>query len=259
MSADQKLDISTFLLSSIHDMKNSLGAMAAYLEDALAAPGAVDDPARQKTAQALYESQRVNNHLIQLLALYKIDQAFYPFDPQERPLVDLAHEALARALPLADSKGIQLDCDCPDDLYGWLDYELVFGVVVQALHNALRYSRSRVLLTVAGPSQNGNGAASGGDERERAWGLSTPVAAQDSGVVIQVEDDGPGFPDFLLAQGNAETTQQRGISFETGSTGLGLYFADVVARLHQAGEQTGRIQLSNGGRLGGGGFSLYLP
>jgi signal transduction histidine kinase len=188
-----------------------------------------DDPARQKTAQALYESQRVNNHLIQLLALYKIDQAFYPFDPQDRPLADLAREALARALPLADSKNIQLDCDCPEDLYGWLDYELVFGVVVQALHNALHYTKSRVLLTVAG---------------------------HDTGVVIQIEDDGPGFPDFLLAQGNAA---QRGISFETGSTGLGLYFADVVARLHQAGEQTGRIQLSNGGRLGGGCFSLYLP
>jgi signal transduction histidine kinase len=231
MSAD-KLDLSTFLLSSIHDMKNSLGVMAAYLEDALTAPGAVDTPARRKTAQALYESQRVNNHLIQLLALYKIDQAFYPFDPQDRPLADLAREALARAQPLADSKGIALDCDCPEELYGWLDYELVFGVVVQALHNALHYTKNRVLLT---------------------------VTAHDAGVVLQIEDDGPGFPDFLLAQGNAVTTQQRGISFETGSTGLGLYFADVVARLHQAGEQTGRIQLNNGGRLGGGGFSLYLP
>lgn len=232
MTAD-KLDISTFLLSSIHDMKNSLGMMAAYLEDALAdsTPGA-NSPAREKTAQALYEAQRVNNHLIQLLALYKIDQAFYPFDPQDRPLADLAREALARAQPLADSKGITLDYDCPEDLYGWLDYELVFGVVVQALHNALHYTRSRVLLT---------------------------ATANENGVVIRIEDNGPGFPDFLLEQGNAATTQPRGISFETGSTGLGLYFADVVARLHKAAGQTGRISLSNGGSLGGGCFSLELP
>lgn len=232
MPAD-KLDLSTFLLSSIHDMKNSLGMMAAYLEDALAEPvsadNPVDAPARQKTAQALYEAQRVNNHLIQLLALYKIDQSFYPFDPQDRPLADLAREALARALPLADSKGIALDSECPEDLYGWLDYELVFGVVVQALHNALHYTKSRVRLT---------------------------TAAQDSGVVIRIEDDGPGFPDFLLEQGNAA---QRGISFETGSTGLGLYFADVVAHLHIAGGKTGHIHLNNGGSLGGGCFSLVLP
>ena len=232
MTAD-KLDISTFLLSSIHDMKNSLGMMAAYLEDALAdqTPDA-NSPAREKTAQALYEAQRVNNHLIQLLALYKIDQAFYPFDPQDRPLADLAREALARAQPLADSKGITLDCECPEELYGWLDYELVFGVVVQALHNALHYTRSRVLLT---------------------------AEAHESGVAIRIEDDGPGFPEFLLEQGNAETTQQHGISFETGSTGLGLYFADVVARLHQAGGKTGKIYLKNGGPLGGGRFSLELP
>jgi two-component system, OmpR family, sensor histidine kinase SenX3 len=236
MPAD-KLDLSTFLLSSIHDMKNSLGMMAAYLEDALAAPSSGDSPvstsARQKTAQALYEAQRVNNHLIQLLALYKIDQAFYPFDPQERPLADLAREALARAQALADSKVIVLDSECPEDLYCWIDYELVFGVVVQALHNALHYTKSRVLLI---------------------------TAAKESGVVIRIEDDGPGFPDFLLEQGNAA---QRGISFETGSTGLGLYFADVVARLHKAGGATGpitgRIRLENGGRLGGGCFILELP
>jgi len=229
----QKLDISTFLLSSIHDMKNSLGMMVVYLEDALAesatTAAAIDAPARQKTAQALYEAQRVNNHLIQLLALYKIDQSFYPFDPQDRPLADLAREALARAQPLADSKGITLDYACPEDLYGWIDCELIFGVIVQALHNALRYTKSRVLLT---------------------------CAAHESGVEIEVEDDGPGFPGFLLELGNA---MQRGISFDTGSTGLGLYFADVVAHLHQAGGKSGHIRLENGGRLGGGCFSLVLP
>jgi two-component system sensor histidine kinase SenX3 len=224
-----KLDISTFLLSSIHDMKNSLGVMAAYLEDALATQGDAPTPAREKTTRALYETQRVNDHLIQLLAIYKIDQAFYPFDPQDHALADVAREALARVAGLAASKGIELDCDCSEDLYGWFDYELVFGVVVQALHNALRYSMGRVVLDVA-PHQ--------------------------SGVRIRVADDGGGYPDFLLAQGNGLV---RGISFETGSTGLGLYFAGVVAGLHKAGERTGIIRLENGGPLGGGCFTLELP
>jgi signal transduction histidine kinase len=224
-----KLDISTFLLSSIHDMKNSLGVMAAFLEDALAASGDTSVPAREKTTQALYEAQRVNDHLIQLLAIYKIDQAFYPFDPQDHPLVELAREALARVAGLAASKGIELDCDCPEDLYGWFDYELVFGVVVQAMHNAMRYSKKRVLLCI------------------------TP---HESGVLIQVADDGAGYPDFLLAQGNG---LERGISFETGSTGLGLYFAGVVAELHKEAGKTGSIRLENGGALGGGSFTLELP
>jgi signal transduction histidine kinase len=227
-----KLDISTFLLSSIHDMKNSMGVMASYLQDALAQPG---DPvtagrqAREKTAQALYEAQRVTDHLIQLLAIYKIDQAFYPFDPQDHALADLAREALARVVDLAGIRHIELDCDCSDDTYGWFDYELVFGVVVQALHNALRYSRGRVMLR---------------------------IQPHESGVRIRVEDDGPGYPDFLLAQGNG---LNRGISFETGSTGLGLYFASVVAGMHKGGGRTGILRLENGGPLGGGCFMLQLP
>ncbi len=240
-----KLDLSTFLLSSIHDMKNSLSMMASYLEDALAqtpteaGEQANNTLARQKTAQALYEAQRVNNHLIQLLALYKIDQSFYPFDPTEQSLADLAREALARAMPLAESKGIQLDCECPENLFGWFDYDLVFGVIVQALLNAMNYTCNKVFLKAA------------------------PCEA---GVLIQIEDDGPGYPEFLLDQGNA---LQRGICFETGSTGLGLYFADVVANLHQAGGRTGRIVLTNGGKpgddqpvgrhLSGGCLSLFLP
>lgn len=224
-----KLDISTFLLSSIHDMKNSMGVMAAYLSDALAAREETRGSAREKTAQALYEAQRVTDHLIQLLAIYKIDQQFYPFDPQDHALTDLAQEALARVIDLADLKGVELDCECGDDVYGWFDYELVFGVVVQALHNALRYAHDRVLLR---------------------------VLAHESGVRIRVEDDGPGYPAFLLDHGNA---LERGISHETGNTGLGLYFAGVVARMHKGAGRAGNIALENGGPLGGGCFQLELP
>ncbi len=229
--ADAKLDLSTFLLSSIHDMKNSMGVMVVYLQDALAAHGDVpaDTGAREKTAQALYEAQRVSDHLVQLLALYKIDQSFYPFDPQYHALADLSREALARVADLAELKGISLESDCDEEICAWLDYDLVFGVVVQALHNALRYCNQRVMLR---------------------------VQAHASGARIRVEDDGPGFPDFLLAHGNA---RERGISFETGSTGLGLYFAGLVAGMHQGAGRGGALSLENGGPLGGGVFMLELP
>ncbi|MCA1979721.1 MAG: sensor histidine kinase [Thiobacillus sp.] len=224
-----RLDITTFLLSAIHDMKNSLGVMVAFLEDALAA-GEQAAPARARTAQALYEAQRVNEHLMQLLALYKIDQRFYPFDAREQVLADLAREALARVHTLARSRGVTLRCDCAEGAMGWFDYELVYGVTVQALHNALRYARSQVLLHAH--------------------------ADADGSVEIRIEDDGPGFPDFLLER---DAPGPLAIRHDTGNTGLGLYFARVVAHLHGSGTRRGTIHLSNGGTLGGGRLVLRLP
>ena len=229
-NAESGMSMASFLVSSVHDMKNSLAVMANFLESALAQSTDHSTPLHRQTSQALYETQRINDHLIQLLALYKIDQDFYPFDPQEQNLADLAGDALSRVANLAHSKGISIDCECADDLHGWVDYELILGVLVQALHNAMHYARSRVLCLIE--------------------------ADPGGGVGIRVEDDGPGFPDFLLTRGNA---CDRGIHFDTGSTGLGLYFASVVAGLHRGGERRGGTRLENGGRLGGGCFHMTLP
>lgn len=226
----QPLDMANFLASSVHDMKNSLAVMADFLESALAQAPDRTIPLYRQTSQALYETQRINDHLIQLLALYKIDQNFYPFDPQEQNLAELATDALSRVAHLADSKDIALEYECPEHLQGWFDYELILGVLTQALHNALHYTRDRVLCLI---TENPEG-----------------------GIRIRVEDNGPGFPDFLLRQGEASG---RGIDFETGSTGLGLYFATVAARLHRDGARRGGTRLENGGRLGGGVFCLELP
>lgn len=225
-----EMTMGNFLVSSVHDMKNSLSVMANFLESALAQTPDQTAPLYRQTRQALYETQRINDHLIQLLALYKINQDFYPFDPQEQNLADLATDALSRVANLAQVNGINLEYDCPTDLLGWFDYELILGVLVQALHNALHYTRDNVLCLVAADPRGG--------------------------ITIRIEDNGPGFPDFLLKQGAAH---HRGVSFGTGNTGLGLYFAAVVAAMHRSGERRGSSRLENGGRLGGGCFCLELP
>lgn len=224
------LHMADFLASSVHDMKNSLAVMADYLEAALAWAPDHTAPLYRQTSQALYETQRINDRLIQLLALYKIQQDFYPFEQREQNLADLACDALTRITKLAQARGITLEYECADTLLGWIDYELILGVVVQALHNALHYTRDSVhCLITESPS---------------------------GGIEIRVEDNGPGFPEFLLRQGDAHVL---GVSFAKGGTGLGLYFAKIVADLHRNGERRGRIQLENGGRLGGGCFRLELP
>jgi signal transduction histidine kinase len=225
------MDISTFVAAAAHDMKNSVSVIAAYLEDALAQM-AVEPPsaAAQSTVQALYETQRVNGNLVQLMALFKIEEGMYPFEPADIDLQDFVEELMIRARPLAALRGLTLSCDAQPGLQRWIfDHDLIGSVVIQSLFNAVRYAVSAVRLSVR------------------------VVAGR---LEMEVADDGPGFPAFMLEQG---FPSRQGIDMRTGSTGLGLYFSRLAAGLHRHGDATGSTRLENGGELGGGRFILELP
>lgn len=228
------MDISTFVAAAAHDMKNSVSVIAAYLEDALQQLATMQaqppSAAALSTAQALYETQRVNGNLVQLMALYKLDEGMYPFEPAEVALDEFAEELLARVRPLVTLKGLALQCDTEPGLSTWVfDHDLIGSVVMQSLFNAVRYAQHAVRLS---------------------------LRAGTAGLEIEVADDGGGFPDFMLAQG---FPSRQGIDARTGSTGLGLFFARRAAGLHRRGEHTGSTRLANGGALGGGRFIIELP
>lgn len=228
------MNISTFVAAAAHDMKNSVSVIAAYLEDALAqlaqSEAAQPSQAAASTYQALYETQRVNGNLVQLMAIFKLDEGMYPFEPVEVALDEFAQELLERVRPLAQLKGLVLRCDADSGLPGWyFDHDLINSVVVQSLFNAVRYARSTVQLS---------------------------MQARDGLLEIEIADDGPGFPAFMLEQG---FPSRQGIDARTGSTGLGLYFSRLAANLHHRGDVTGSTRLANGGELGGGRFVISLP
>ena len=82
------------------------------------------------------------------------------------------------------------------------------------------------------------------------------VYSEDDYLVFQVEDDGPGYPKSMLEANNI-TMQNYDIS--QGRTGLGLFFARLIAQAHNNSERQGSISLANGGSLGGSVFTLRLP
>jgi len=49
------------------------------------------------------------------------------------------------------------------------------------------------------------------------------------------------------------------LSFQSGATGLGLYFCQEIAKLHTNEERKGFINLSNDEQTGGAIFNLWLP
>jgi len=221
------MDFSTFVGAAVHDMKNSVGVITAYLEDLLSRQAAADADAAL-LQQTLHETQRVNGNLVQLMAIYKIERGLYPFNPEELDFTEIASEVLARVRPLARIRHIELLTDMSAEPPAWYgDRELVLSVLTQAVFNALRYTRTRVSLGVA----------------------ITP-----EGLSLRVEDDGAGFPAFMLA----DDYPQPGIDTQTGSTGLGLYFARQVAALHRHKARSGQTRIENL-PSGGGRFVLVLP
>jgi two-component system, OmpR family, sensor histidine kinase SenX3 len=228
------MNTSTFVAAAAHDMKNSVSVIAAYLEDALQqlakAEGSQPSPAAVATGQALYETQRVNGNLVQLMAIFKLEEGMYPFDPAEVMLDEFAEEMLARVRPLVRLKGMELRSTLDAGVDAWIfDHDLIGSVVVQALFSAVRYARHTVQLS---------------------------MQVRDGFLEIEIADDGDGFPEFMLDQG---FPSRQGIDLRTGSTGLGLFFSRQAAGLHRRGELSGSTRLANGGELGGSRFVVALP
>lgn len=224
MALQPLLDFSTILASSVHDMKNSLGMVLFSLEEMIDA-----SQDNKSLNQIHYDVLRVNNYLIQLLALYKMQDSGYPLNQEELYVLEFVEEQVARNRSLLTGRQLEIELDICPDLAWYFDQNLLIGVVNNILANAIRYSRKtlRILASV-----------------------------QDGMLCLQLDDDGLGYPSMLL--GNL-SEQVMGVDFVSGSTGFGLYFSARVARLHQNQDRQGYVIISNDSSLQGGRFSMYLP
>jgi two-component system sensor histidine kinase SenX3 len=224
------LDFSTYLASLVHDMKNSLGMLLNTTDEVLTRCSLETCPSYPLLSQLQYESKRVNNNLIQLLTLYKMDNAQLVLNIDYHDLEELINEAILYNKPLLDSKGIKIEIDNPNDLFWFLDKDLIGGVINNVLNNAFRYAKDTIKISTRK------------DEREF--------------LVIQIEDNGTGYPEQML---NTIPDSPMKTSFLTGGTGLGLYFAYTVVKLHKEKGREGFILITNKPDQGGGCFSIYLP
>jgi signal transduction histidine kinase len=225
-----------FLASTVHDMKNSVSVVSGTLESLLAAEAVAGESASSHAQMALmlYETKRMNDKLIQLLALYKqVGKPGYPFDVAPQMVGQLIEQMVAQEKILLASRNIALETDCPAELIREYDEDLLIGVLGNAINNAIRYTRDTIRLS---------------------------AAEVDGWLELRVEDNGAGFSPAMIAAGaDAMAGNTTGVNFSTNSTGLGLYFSSVVAKMHQHRGRTGGIALENGGVLGGGSFIVRLP
>lgn len=229
MDKDKGPDFSLVIASTVHDMKNSLAMlMQAHSQWLERLP--VDQRQTPEQGVMAYEFDHLNGMLVQLLGLYKLGVDQLPLRPDYHELDDFLEGQLASHAEVFSSRGIVGHYEVDDfSPLGFFDRELIASVIANVINNVIRYARQTVQLSA----------------RE-----------EDGQLLLTVNDDGAGYPAQMIER---QADYVQGINQSSGSTGLGLYFAARIAALHQRNGVQGRIEIANGGPLGGGLFSLYLP
>lgn len=202
------MDFSDLAALTIHDVKNRL----------MLAAGRAEATGDREVLRDVLESAVA---LSRLLLYYKSEQQTLGVQVESRVPADVLGE-LQADIRRQTVLEVVVDAAAAPAL-AFYDEALVRLVLLDALYNALRHARQRLVL----------GARAEGD-----------------GVCFFVRDDGPGFPPELLAgeAGCAPLSRE--------GTGLGLALARRVAAAHHGPSGVGELRLAN---ANGACFSLCLP
>lgn len=224
-----EIDFATVLAAAVHDMKNSLCMLLQSMETLKLELDQADSPASAELSRIHYEANRLNSNLLQLLALYRIEKNQLPVHQDEYNVADMLEEMLIKNQMYSEQHQIEVELDCQQTSEWFFDDDLVSSLLNDVFLNALRYSRSKLRIKA---------------QQTADW------------LEIQFHDDGSGYPEAMLEQAG-ESLQD--IQLSAGRTGLGLFFARLIAEAHVNHGRIGRIEMANDSELGGARFSLFLP
>lgn len=226
------MSFSDIMASTLHDTKNSLGLLFNNLEDIITSCRNKNCAKHSEFYMLQYEIQRLNHSLIRLLSLYKAEKSQLAANIDYHAISDVLEEVAIAHEILLSSRGIKLLTECKNGLFWAFDRNLIGGVLDNIINNAFRYAQTTVKIS---------------------------ASVENDYLSLQIEDDGRGYPPAMLINEKKQPEYKQEIDFKTGSTGLGLYFSMMVAAMHVNKGKKGFISIVNGGSMGGGVFSIYLP
>ena len=228
MTNKEKLDFATILATSTHDMKNSLFMLLQSIENITQDKNIT--AAQQKTfADLHYQTSRINGTLMQLLALYRDEIKQLPVYIEECSVSELLQEVVSKHQLYLNSMNVEMHMEVDDSLLGYFDQDLVSYLIADVFVNALRHSKEQITL--------------------RAF-------FEEQYLTIQVEDDGDGYPNHMLAMSDNLASE---FNANKGRSGLGLLFAKKIASQHKNNDLQGHILLENKPHCSGSIFTLRLP
>jgi len=223
------IDFATILASSAHDMKNSLCLLIQLIEQLDTKMRLRDMDEAEELAQIHYEASRLNTNLLQMLAMYRAEKDVLPLNIDDYYLDETLEELVAQNSLYLDKKHLAITLDVEDELSWHFDQDLVSNLLNDIFVNAIRYCNNSIVISAKQVNQQ---------------------------LHISITDDGNGYPEHML-ESSISTPQD--IELNISRTGLGLYFAQLIASTHKKNDAAGYIKLENGGALNGSVFTLVLP
>jgi signal transduction histidine kinase len=188
-----------------------------------------DPESASELASLHYEASRLNTNLLQVLSLYRSEKNQLPLNIDEHYIDDLVDELIAKNTIYIKNNNHEVEFDIQPDLCWYFDLDMIISLLNDIFINALRYSHGKIKIT---------------------------AKQLDQELQITIQDNGDGYPDNMMVSSG---TEMRDLNLASGRTGLGLFFAKLIAAAHSNQSNVGRISLTNGGELGGSVFILTLP
>nr|WP_297349099.1 HAMP domain-containing sensor histidine kinase [uncultured Glaciecola sp.] len=226
---DLTIDFASVMAVAVHDMKNSLGVLLQSIEDLSKSLPPSEDASRQHIVDLHYEANRMNITLVQILSLYRVELDALPLNIDECFMEDLVYELIESNKTYSKQKNLICTLDVKSELSWFTDKDLLFLLLNDVIGNAIRYGAGEIKIS---------------------------ALVDKSYLCITVEDNGPGYPQSML---DMSAASMESLCLSEGRTGLGLFFARMIAQTHKNKDRQGSIELSNNSVTGGSIFKVLLP
>lgn len=216
-----------FLRVVAHELKTPITIVKGYADVLRSMHGEVSEPQRPLLDALVGGVDRIDRLTTDLLLVWQVQTGRLALVLEDNvDLIELVENAVDRFGPEV-AHNVTLSAQGP--LLATVDRQLIDKAITNVLHNAVRYSPTRLAIHIEV-----------GKENDSAY-----VAISDQGVGIPTDQQARLFEPFFRA--HADT------AYDTGGLGLGLYIAKAIVQLHG-----GTIDvLSEEGR--GSKFRLQLP
>jgi len=155
------------------------------------------------------EADRLNNIIIELLALVDLDKEKLQINYKTTYMNFLLEKIVNRLKPIAEKKNIKLNLKLDEKIQIKIDSDKIQQAIINIIDNAIKYTPEGGKVQVS-------------------------LYTKDKWCVIEVRDNGIGIPESSLSQiFDRFYRVDKARSRKTGGTGLGLFIAKQIVTLHQ--------------------------